>query len=92
MKRQKDPPASSDRTELEQQLETLQRDIRRLQLEKGVLKKASELLKKELDIDGQHLTNREKTLLVDALRQAYTLTELLCEVDLPRSLLTPTEN
>jgi hypothetical protein len=33
-----------------------------------VLKKASELLKKELGIDGQHLTNREKTLLVDALR------------------------
>jgi hypothetical protein len=41
--------------------------------------------KKELGIDQQHLTNREKTLLVDALRSTYTLTELLCEVDLPRS-------
>jgi transposase InsO family protein len=85
MKNQKESPASSDRTELEQQLETLQRDLRRLQLEKDVLKKANELLKKELGIDRQLLTNREKTLLVDALRQAYTLTELLCEVDLPRS-------
>ena len=85
MKRQHDAPASSDRPELEQQLETLQRDIRRLQLEKDVLKKANELLKKELGIDQQHLTNREKTQLVDALRQDYTLMDLLSEVDLPRS-------
>jgi putative transposase len=85
MKHQQDAPANSDPAELEQQLETLRRDIRRLQLEKDVLKKANELLKKELGIDRQHLTNREKTQLVDALRQAYTLTALLCEVDLPRS-------
>jgi len=85
MKRQQDAPASSDRAELEQQLETLRRDVRRLQLEKDVLKKASELIKKELGIDRQPLTNREKTQLVDALRPTYTLTELLCEVDLPRS-------
>jgi transposase-like protein len=30
MKRQQDAPASSDRTELEQQIETLRRDVRRL--------------------------------------------------------------
>ena len=85
MKRQPDAPTSSDRAELEQQLETLRRDVRRLQLEKDVLKKASELLKKELGIDRQPLTNREKTQLVDALRQDYALTDLLGEVDLPRS-------
>ncbi len=85
MKRQQDPPTSPDRVELEQQLQTLQRDIRRLQLEKDLLKKANELLKKELGIDRQSLTNREKTQLVDALRPIYTLTELLCEVGLPRS-------
>ena len=45
MKRQQDAPASPDRSELEQQLETLRRDIRRLQLEKDLLKKANELLK-----------------------------------------------
>ena len=78
MKRQQDPPASPDRTALEQQLETLQRDIRRLHLEKDLLKKANELLKKEVGIDRQSLTNREKTQLVDALRPIYTLTELLC--------------
>jgi transposase InsO family protein/transposase-like protein len=85
MKRQQDVPASSDQADLKQQLETLQRDIRRLQLEKDLLKKANELLKKELGIDRQQLTNREKTQLVDALNPTYTLTELLREVGLPRS-------
>ncbi|HQC97828.1 MAG TPA: IS3 family transposase [Aquabacterium sp.] len=85
MKRQQDAPASPDRAELEQQVEALRRDIRRLQLEKDLLKKANELLKKELGIDRQELTNREKTQLVDALRATYTLAELLCELDLPRS-------
>ena len=85
MKRQQDLPAIPDRVELEQQLETLQLDIKRMQLEKDLLKKANELLRKELGIDRQSLTNREKTQLVDALRPIYTLTELLCEVGLPRS-------
>jgi transposase-like protein len=85
MKRKQGAPASSDRADLEQQLETLRQDIRRLQLEKDLLKKANELLKKELGIDQQPLTNREKTLLVDALRSTYTVTELLVELNLPRS-------
>lgn len=85
MKRKQDVPASSDQAALEHQLETLRQDIRRLQLEKDLLKKANELLKKELGIDRQHLTNREKTLLVDALKSTYTVTELLCELSLPRS-------
>lgn len=46
MKRQKDPPPSSERAELEQQIEALRRDIRRLQLEQDLLKKANEILKK----------------------------------------------
>ena len=53
MKRQQDLPASPDRVELEQQLETLQLDIRRLQLEKDLLKKANELLKKRWASTGR---------------------------------------
>jgi transposase-like protein len=64
MKRQQDPLPSSERAELEQQLEALRRDIRRLQLEKDLLKKANELQKQDLGIDRQLLTNREKTQLV----------------------------
>jgi len=85
MKRKKDSPPGSERAELEQQLEALRRDIRRLQLEQDLLKKANELLKKDLGIDRQLLTNREKTQLVDALRSTYALTELLRAVGMPRS-------
>ena len=85
MKRPQDSSPSSQRDELEQQLEALRQDIRRLQLEQDLLKKANELLKKDLGINQQLLTNREKTQLVDALRSTYALTELLREVDLPRS-------
>lgn len=63
----------------------LRQDIRRLQLEKDLLKKANELLKKELGIDRQHLTNRDKTMLIDALRSTYSVMDLLCELDLSRS-------
>jgi putative transposase len=85
MPRKQDSPPNPERDELEKQVEALQRDIRRLQLEQDILKKANELLKKDLGIDQQLLTNREKTQLVDALRPSYTLTELLGAVGLPRS-------
>lgn len=49
------------------------------------MKKANELLKKDLGIDLCLLTNREKTLLADALRQTYALAELLARLDLARS-------
>lgn len=69
MKRQHDLPPGPEREELERQLEALRRDNRRLQLEQDLLKKANEILEKDLGIDQQLLTNREKTLLIDALRQ-----------------------
>ena len=49
MKRHKDSgaiPKQKDLTELQQHVEFLERDIRRLQLEHDLLKKANELLKK----------------------------------------------
>jgi transposase InsO family protein len=85
MKRKQDSPPSIERVELEQQVEALRQDIRRLRLEQDLLKKANELLKKDLGIDRRLLTNREKTQLVDALRPTYALPELLGEVGLPRS-------
>jgi len=85
MKRKQDSAPSLERAELEQQVEALRQDIRRLRLEQDLLKKANELLKKDLGIDQRLLTNREKTQLVDALRPTYALPELLREVGLPRS-------
>lgn len=85
MKHNKALPVETDRNELERQVEVLRRDIRNLQLEHDLLKKANELLKKDLGVDLQCLSNREKTMLVDALREEYELTELLKQVDLARS-------
>lgn len=47
MKRQKKPAPDSERAKLEQQVESLRRDVRQLQLEHDILKKANELIKKE---------------------------------------------
>jgi transposase InsO family protein len=85
MKPQQDPSPSSERDELERELERLQQDVKRLKLEQDILKKANELLKKELGIDQQLLTNREKSQLVDALRSTHALADLLAEIKLPRS-------
>jgi putative transposase len=78
-------PKPKDLKELEQQVALLERDIRRLQLEHDLLKKANEILKKDLGVAPQLLSNREKTLLVDALKNSYTLAELLAELCLARS-------
>ena len=56
-----------------------------MQLEHDILKKANELIKKGLGVNLQLLTNREKTLLVDALRETYALSELFAELSLARS-------
>ena len=85
MKRSKNPAPQHERAELEHQVESLRHDIWQLQLEHDILKKANELLKKGLGVDPQLLSNQEKTMLVDALKQTYALTKLLAVLGLPRS-------
>jgi transposase InsO family protein len=78
-------PSAEERDELMREVESLRKRIHRLQLEHDILKKANELLKKEEGIDLQDLTNREKTLLIDALRTTYELRELREQLQMPRS-------
>lgn len=85
MKRKMGSSPKTDRDELQRQVEGLRRDIRHLQLEHDLLKKANELLKKDLGVDLPLLSNREKTTLVDALREEYGLAELLARLNLARS-------
>ena len=61
------------------------RSVRQLRLEQDLLNRANELLKKDLGVDLQLLSNREKTLLMDALREHYGLPELLAQSGLARS-------
>ena len=85
MKRHNELPPVPEPTDLQRKVESLQRDIHRLQLEHDLLKKANELLKKGLGVRLPLLSNREKTLLVDALKHIYSLAELLGELNLARS-------
>ena len=71
--------------ELERQREALQRDIRELQIEHDLLKTASEMIKKELGGDLRDLSNREKTMLIVALKNRYKAPALLAPLGLARS-------
>ncbi len=48
--------------------EELQRQVYRLRLEKDVLEKAAEIIKKDEGVSLEKLTDREKTIVIDALR------------------------
>lgn len=63
--------------QLHNEAEDLKRQVYRLQLEKDVLEKAAEILKKDEGVSLEKLTNREKAIVIGALRSKYRLYELL---------------
>ena len=71
--------------ELLDELASLKKEIKQLKLERDVLRVAAEIIKKDPGVDLKHLANREKTLLVDALRNEHPLKELLDCVKISRS-------
>lgn len=85
MTRQRNPPQAASREQLERELEALRREVERLRLEHDLLEKANEVLKKGLGINLRLLTNREKALLADALREKHALPALLARLALARS-------
>ena len=74
-----------DKAELEAKVKRLEQDVYKLQLERDVLEKAGEILKKEKGISLDKLNNREKAFLIDALRNKYKLNELLPALQLSKS-------
>ena len=77
--------AQKTKEELLEEIETLQKQIRRLKLERDVLEHTAEIIKKEPGIDPKNLANREKTILVDALRKNHPLKDLLDCLSMSRS-------
>ena len=63
--------------QLHKEAENLKRQVYRLQLEKDVLEKAAEILKKDEGVSLEKLSNREKAIVIGALRSKYKLHELL---------------
>jgi putative transposase len=80
-----DAPLPDDRDILLSEIETLKRDIRRLKLEKDILEKTAEIVKKDPGVDPESLTNKEKAILIDALRSEHPLKELLDCLGMARS-------
>ena len=74
-----------EKAELEAKVKRLEHDVYKLQLERDVLEKAGDILKKEKGINLDKLTNREKVFLIDALRNKYKLNELLSVLKLSKS-------
>ena len=70
---------------LKNEIASLQKEVYRLRMEKNILQKASELIKKDEGIDVLALSNKEKTIIINALRNTYPLKELLSSLALPKS-------
>jgi len=62
--------------ELLEEVESLQKQIKRLKLERDVLEVTAEIIKKDPGVAPRNLANREKTLPVDALRNDHPLKDL----------------
>lgn len=67
----------AEKDKLNKQVELLQQEIYKLQLERDVLEKAAEIIKKDKGINLEFLSNREKAIVINALRNSYPLKDLL---------------
>ena len=67
------------------QVTELQRRIYSLQLEKDILEKSTEVIKKDQGIILKELTNREKAIVIDTLLDKYSLKELLSVFHMAKS-------
>ena len=77
MKKSKQSLLPDDRDELSAEVESLNKEIYRKQMELDILNKAAEIIKKDQGIDQKNLKNKEKAFLIDALRTKYPLNDLL---------------
>ena len=75
----------AEKVGLERKVKDLERDIYRLQLERDILEKAGEIIKKDRGISLETLTNQEKAVLIDALRDKYRLKVLITALRISKS-------
>lgn len=75
----------SEIKKLESKCTELKEEVCRLQMQKDILEKVGELLKKGAGISLVDLSNREKAVVIDALRNKYRLGKLLSELKISKS-------
>ena len=71
--------------DLTKQARELKGEVFRLRVERDVLEKAAEVIKKEEGVSLGNLTNREKAVVIDALRNRYNLKTLLSVLQMSKS-------
>ena len=71
--------------QLAKQAADLEGQVHKLKLEKCILEKAAEVLKKDQGISITTLTNREKAIVINALRGQFQLKELLRSIQIAKS-------
>lgn len=71
MSKEDDKTLPEEREALLSEIETLKRQIKRFKMETAIWEGAAELIKKDPGVDPKNLTNKEKTILTDALRDKY---------------------
>ncbi|MCK5847612.1 MAG: transposase, partial [Caldisericia bacterium] len=76
---------SKDKEALLSEIEVLKNQIEKLKIEKMILDKAAEIVKKEMSIDVKTLTNKEKTMVINALKTKVSFKVLLQHTNIPRS-------
>ena len=72
-------------SELQEEKKKLEAEIFQLRLERDILEKAAEIIKKDQGISLQKLKNQEKAVLIDALRPKYRLKTLLQALNMSKS-------
>ena len=70
---------------LKEENAALDRELYRKRIEVAVLKKAAEVVKKGEGISLEKMTNKEKTLVIDALRKNFPLKDLLLVMCISKS-------
>ena len=85
MPKEKEKPLPEDKDALLAEIERLESEIKRLKLETDIWRMAAEIVKKGPGVDPKNLTNKEKAVLVDALRNEHLLKELLDCLGMARS-------
>ena len=72
------PCRSRDAGDGNDDTETLRRRVEELELENALMREVVEVAEKDPGADLRRLSNREKTLLIDRLRPAYSLNSMIC--------------
>lgn len=73
-----------DPSDMPDDIEALKKRCAELEMDNAILGQTIEILKKDPGVDPSELTNREKTMVIDALRNDFAVSRLCEKLGIPR--------